>query len=109
MWSGPLSEAKPTGAFCIVAIRVNSRPASCRIVPRRRPPPPGFLLRLAVIVAGQFLDGGDEDRRQDGRIRRQALAAAQVLVTPVPSRQNTPNSLRTSTTAATITAHLMKM
>ena len=38
------------------------------VVGRRRP---GFLLRLAVIFAGQFLDGGNEDRRQDRRIRRQ--------------------------------------
>jgi len=29
---------------------------------------PRLLLRLAVVVAGQFLDGGDKDRRQHGHI-----------------------------------------
>ena len=29
---------------------------------------PGFLLRLAVIVAGQLLDRGNKDRRQHGRV-----------------------------------------
>ena len=32
---------------------------------------PGFLLRFAIIVAGQLLDAGNENRRQHGRIRRQ--------------------------------------
>src|SRR5467141_2566074 len=32
---------------------------------------PGLLLRFAVVVTGQFLDGGNEDCRQHGRIRRE--------------------------------------
>ena len=38
---------------------------------RRRPLAQASLLRFAVVVAGQFLDRGDEDRRQHGHIRRQ--------------------------------------
>ena len=72
MWSLPLSAAKPIGEFCNVAISVSS-PASrlpnCRFVVGGAGP--GFLLRFAIVVAGQFLDRGAEDRRQHRRVRRQ--------------------------------------
>ena len=66
------SEAKPTaraaegrdqrqlaGKFCAEFLLV---------VGRRHP---RLLLRLAVVVGGQFLDGGAEDFRQQRHIRRQ--------------------------------------
>ena len=45
---------------------------------------PGFLLRLAVVVAGQLLDRGGEDRGQHGDVRGQERPQARVWSGAVP-------------------------
>ena len=65
---------------------------------------PGCLLRLAVIVAGQLLDGGNEDRRQHRRVRGEIRPQRRLWAAPVPSRHHMPNSSgqRTAPTISTI-------
>ena len=101
MWSAPLSEAKPTGEFCSVAISVSSAGeplAELLLVVGGAGP--GFLLRLAVVVAGQLLDAGGEDRRQHGRIRREKRPQRGFGQRLSHRTQNTPNSFRTSSDRA---------
>jgi hypothetical protein len=64
IWSAPFSEAKPTGEFWMVAISVSCPASFLPNASSSSAARPGFLLRLAVIVAGQLLDRGNEDRRQ---------------------------------------------
>jgi hypothetical protein len=50
------SDAKPTGELLAETFLVVGDRDPC------------LLLRLAIIVAGQLLDAGDEDRRQHRRV-----------------------------------------
>jgi hypothetical protein len=70
---------------------------------------PGFLLRFAVVVAGQFLDRGNEDRRQHIGVSaaRNGRSAGLGSVCPIASKYS--EQLQRKHDAPMITAHLMKM
>jgi len=44
---------------------------------------PGFLLRLAIVIAGQFWIAATKDRREHRRVRPQETAATQLWAMPV--------------------------
>ena len=59
---------------------------------------PGLLLRLAVVVAGQLLDGGGKIAASTG-VSAGRNGRKRVWGASVPSPQNTPNSFSASTAA----------
>ncbi len=70
---------------------------------------PRLLLRFAVVLAGQFLDAGCEDRRQHGRILRKERPQSRFGQRLSHHAHQAPITFSASTSAPAINSHLSAM